>query len=267
MGRAAECNWQSGELQSPAARGSVEGMDTATVCRDVLLVCRNGHVITDHLKTCPEQRLTHCDRCGATTLDRCQTCGQFLPGAAVLPGLLPIGEPPLPQFCATCGAAFPWTRRGPAPSPLSPMGQLTALLRRLPHVARQLRHRQGDRPPFRIEEDRDLEDLLRALLALHWDDVRPETRTPRYAARTQTDFLLPSAALALTAKRATPALPEAELRRQLEEDADYYRGRPNCQRLVVFVYDPEELLPRPEQLEQTCSADRDDFPVCCVIGR
>jgi hypothetical protein len=242
-------------------------MDTATVCRDVLLVCRNGHVITDHLKTCPEQRLTHCDRCGATTLDRCQTCGQLLPGAAVLPGLLPIGEPPLPQFCATCGAAFPWTRRGPAPGQTAPVAELTGLLRRLPAVARQLRHRQADRPPFRIEEDRDLEDLLRALLALLWDDVRPEARTPRYAARTQTDFLLSSGTLALTAKRATPNLREDELRRQLEEDADYYRRRPECRHLVVFVYDPEELLPQPGQLEQTCSASRDDLPVACIIGR
>jgi hypothetical protein len=186
----------------------------------------------------------------------------------VLPGLLPIGGPPLPQFCVTCGAAFPWARRDPAPGQATPLGQLTALLRRLPHVARQLRNRQGDRPPFRIEEDRDLEDLLRALLALLWDDVRPEMRTPRYATRTQTDFLLPAAALALTAKRATPTLREPELRRQLAEDADYYRRRcPECRGLVVFVYDPEDLLAQPERLEQTCSSSEGDLPVCCVLGR
>jgi hypothetical protein len=241
-------------------------MDTATVSRDVLLVCRNGHVITDHLRTCPEQHRTHCDRCGATTLDRCLTCGQLLPGAVLLPGLLPIGEPQLPQFCNNCGAAFPWTRRSPAPTTATPLGQLTELLRRLPHVARQLRNRQGDRPPFRIEENRDLEDLLRALLALHWDDVRVETRTPRYASRTQTDFLLSPGALALTAKRATSTLLEAELRRQLEEDADYYRQRPDCRHLVVFVYDPEELLPQPRQLEQTCSSNRDELHVWCLIA-
>ena len=45
-----------------------------------------------------------------------------------------------------------------------PLALLEELLRRLPRVIRQLRTRQGDRPPLRVEDERDLEDLLRALL-------------------------------------------------------------------------------------------------------
>src|SRR6516164_2076406 len=84
--------------------------------QDVMQVCRNGHVITDRLHADAESGRNRCERCGAATLDRCLTCGQELPGAVALPGLLPIGGRPIPQYCSTCGAAFPWvTRRRPLP--------------------------------------------------------------------------------------------------------------------------------------------------------
>ena len=99
---------------------------------DVMQVCRNGHVITDLLHAFPERGRSHCDRCGADTLERCPTCGQELPGAVYVPGLVPVGSRRPPQFCATCGASFPWTERAPFSSPSGPLRQLETLLRRLP---------------------------------------------------------------------------------------------------------------------------------------
>src|SRR5439155_25452025 len=85
-----------------------------------------------------------------------------------------------------------------------PLAALETLLRRLPRVVHELRSRHGERPPFRAADGYDLADLLRALLPLHFDDVRPPSRTPSYAAATRTDFLLVSPpggrAIALTAK-------------------------------------------------------------------
>src|SRR5260370_35887982 len=90
---------------------------------DVMQVCRNGHVITDLLRSSPERGLTHCDRCGAATIDRCQTCGRELPGAIAVPGLQPVGARRPPLFCPDCGAAFPWTERAGA-SPPRPLAGL-----------------------------------------------------------------------------------------------------------------------------------------------
>jgi hypothetical protein len=50
-------------------------MPANNAVQDVMQVCRNGHVITGLLRTCPERGLSHCDRCGAPTLDRCLTYG------------------------------------------------------------------------------------------------------------------------------------------------------------------------------------------------
>jgi REase_DpnII-MboI/Uncharacterized protein conserved in bacteria (DUF2321) len=240
-------------------------MHAAEGCRqDVMQVCRNGHVITDLLRTYPERGLTHCDRCGAATVECCLTCGRELPGAVYVPGLLPVGGRQPPWYCATCGAPFPWADR---PSPAAPgtLALLEPLLRRLPRVVRQLRVRQGDRPPFRVEDERDLEDLLRALLPLHFDDIRPEGRTPRYAPGTRTDFLLAAEGTAVTAKYARPGVREPQLAEQLREDADYWRQRA-CRTLAGFVYDPEGLLRQPAVLETAWSVREEDFEVRCVIA-
>jgi hypothetical protein len=241
-------------------------MDTTCVLRDVLLVCRNGHVITDRLHSCPEQRLTHCDRCGATTLDRCPTCGRELPGALLGPGPVPVGGRRPPQYCLVCGAAFPWTQRPRSPSPATPAALLESLLRRVPLVARQLRARTGDRPPFPIGDERDLEDLLRALLPVHFDEIVTESRTPHYDPGTRTDFLLQSGAVALTAKLVRPGVDECRLARQLDEDAAHHACRPGCRTLVCFVYDPQGLLAEPRRLEAVWSRPYGDLWGRCVIG-
>jgi hypothetical protein len=231
---------------------------------DVMQVCTSGHVITDLLHGCPERGLAHCDRCGAPTIDHCQTCGQMIPGAVHVPGLVPAGSPSPPNYCATCGAAFPWTKQ-PRGAADDRRAWLERLLRRLPRMIAELRSRHGNRPRFCVEDEHDLEDLLRALLPLHFDDVRQECRTPRYAPSTRTDFLLAREGIALTAKLARQDSRDAPLADQLVEDAAYYRGRENCRAIIGFVYDPEGLLREPHSLERAWSV-YEDLEVQCIIA-
>jgi hypothetical protein len=230
---------------------------------DVMQVCRNGHVITERLRSDPQSGRTHCDRCGASTLDHCLTCGHELPGAGMVVDLVPIGVRPAPRYCPTCGAAFPWVR-WPRPSP-EPLAFLERSLRRLPLVIRQLRWRQGERLPFRVEDERDLEDLLRALLPLYFDEVRLETRTPRYSAGNRIDLLLASGTIAVTVKYARPALRELQLAEQWQEDIAYYRQRAGCRTLVGFIYDPEALLHDQQMLASVESDLRGDLQVRCIV--
>jgi hypothetical protein len=225
--------------------------------QDVMQVCRNGHVVTDLLRSCPERALMHCDRCGAATLERCPTCGREIAGAIAVPGMQPVGARRPPSYCAACGAAFPWTHRPVAVTPEA-LTRLETMLARLPRVARELRVRHGDRPPFRVADERDLEDLLRALLPLHFDDIRPQCRTPRYSAGTRTDFLLPAERIVVAAKLAL----ESQLVEQLREDAEYYRALGGSRTLVAYVHDPEAVLREPPTLPLV----GDDLRLRCVIG-
>src|SRR5260370_9564014 len=99
--------------------------------QDVMQVCRNGHVITDLLHTYPDRGLSHCDRCGAATLDRCATCGLEIPGAVHVPGLIPVGRSHPPEFYSACGAPFPWSPKAGLGMPSNSLATLKRLLRRL----------------------------------------------------------------------------------------------------------------------------------------
>jgi hypothetical protein len=231
-----------------------------------MLICRNGHVISERLHTCPDQRLSHCDRCGAATLDRCLTCGWELPGAPLMPGPVPIGKRRPPQYCLLCGASFPWTQRARPTSGGGPVALLESLLRRLPLVARQLRARTGSGVPFRIEEQRDLEDLVRALLPIHFDEICLEGRTPHYDTGTRTDFLLHAGAVALTAKLVGRDRDERRLAAELEEDAAYYQKRTGCRTLVCLLFDLEGRLADRLRLEAVWSRAHGDLTVRCVLA-
>jgi hypothetical protein len=235
--------------------------------RDVMQVCRNGHVITDLFHSYPDRGLSHCDRCGAETLDRCLTCGAEIPGAHPVPGLVTLsGRVQPPDFCPTCGAGFPWAKKVEPASVKPPLEILENLLRRLPLVVRQLRCRHADRPPFRVEDEHDLEDLVRSLLPLHFGDIRFESRTPAYAPGMRTDFRLGPEAVAITLKRASLNVREKQLAEQWPEDFGYYERDGKVKTLIGFVYDPEGLLIQPRELEVMWSKQQDEFALRCVIS-
>jgi REase_DpnII-MboI/Uncharacterized protein conserved in bacteria (DUF2321) len=234
------------------------------VGQDVMQVCRNGHVVTDRLHCDPDSGRYHCDRCGALTLHECPTCGIPLPGAGNADGLVPIGVRPAPRYCSTCGVAFPWVRN--VKTSQKPLAQLEEMLHRLPLVIRQFRWRQGEKPPYCVEDERDLTDLLRALLHLHFDDVRLESRTPSYSAGTRTDLLLASAQIAVTMKFVRLGTGEQQLANQFQEDGAFYRKRGGCRRVIEFVYDPAGLLRDSQVVEKMVAACGDDLEVRCIVG-
>jgi hypothetical protein len=103
------------------------------------------------------------------------------------------------------------------------------------------------------------------LLPLHFDDVRPESRTPRYAHCTRTDFLIAPERLALTLKRARPGDTEELFLDQLDEDVGYYWRR-GCRMLVAFIHDPEGALRQSGRFEAACARSRDELDVRCVVA-
>jgi hypothetical protein len=234
--------------------------DTISAPRDAMLVCANGHVITDRLRARPDLRRARCDRCGAATVDCCRTCGHELPGAITVAGYETVGSYPAPLTCLACGSAFPWvqTKR---PVGEDAIDRLDPLLRRLPRVARELARQ---RTPLAVRDDRDLDDLVRALLPVAFDDVRPEARTPRYSRTTRTALYLADEGVAVVTHLVRPGVTEPELAARWEEDVAEYTARGRA--LVVFVYDPERRLPDPERLEATWSREGEGPEVYCVIA-
>lgn len=76
-----------------------------------MMVCENGHVITDELEN-SSRGSAFCDECGAPTITACQKCGTPIRGDLIDSGVVVIGfTSSAPKYCHNCGQPYPWTSR------------------------------------------------------------------------------------------------------------------------------------------------------------
>jgi REase_DpnII-MboI len=147
--------------------------------------------------------------------------------------------------------------------------QVERLGRRLSVFLRQLKTRQRGRVSrFAIEDEYDLQDVLHAMLRLHFDDVRPEEYTPSYAGgSSRIDFVLKAERVVVEAKMMRQSLSVRELGEQLIIDIDKYRVHPDCGALVAIVYDPEFEIGNPKELESDLSRVSDGLRVVVIVSQ
>lgn len=135
--------------------------------------------------------------------------------------------------------------------PSDPGLTIRALIDKFQSVTRQLRHRHEKRPTLDVKDEYDVQDLLHALLRIHFEDIRAEEWTPSYAGgSSRMDFLLKPEKVVIEVKKTGPRLSTKEVRDQLAIDILRYRAHQDCKTLICFVYDPDELITNPTGLEQ-----------------
>jgi hypothetical protein len=117
-------------------------------------------------------------------------------------------------------------------------------------IARQLTRRHDNRETLEIRDEYDVQDLLHALLRLHFDDVRPEEWTPSYAGgASRMDFLLKNEKLVVETKMTRSGLGDKQVGEQLIVDVVRYKEHPDCNTLICFIYDPDAHIRNPRGLE------------------
>lgn len=133
-------------------------------------------------------------------------------------------------------------------------------------VVRQLRNRYDDRSALEIKDEYDVQDLLHALLLIHFDDIRPEEYTPSCAGATsRMDFLIKDINTVIETKMTRETLKDKQLGEELIIDIEKYAKHPDCERLYCFVYDPKEFIKNPKGLERDLSNNSDEIEVKTII--
>src|SRR5208283_3123274 len=144
---------------------------------------------------------------------------------------------------------------------------LEGICERFHLVARQLRDRHDSRVTLDIEDEYDTQDLIHALLHLHFDDIRPEEWTPSYAGgSSRMDFLLKQEKIVIEVKKTRKGLGAKEVGEQLIVDIQKYQKHPDCKALICFVYDPEGWITNPRGLENDLNRDSDGFKMHVLIA-
>ena len=129
-------------------------------------------------------------------------------------------------------------------------------------VAQQIKSRHEKRPTLEISDEYDVQDLLHALLLIHFEDVRTEEWTPSYAGgSSRMDFLLKNESIVIEVKKSRNGLGPKELGDQLIIDIDRYRKHPSCKVLFCFIYDPEHRIMNPQGIESDLTRKDSDIAV------
>jgi hypothetical protein len=144
--------------------------------------------------------------------------------------------------------------------------QVENILLRFHLVAKEIEDRYNSRTPLKMNDEYDVQDLLEGLLRLHFDDVRREEPTPSFAGSSnKIDFLIAQEQIGIEAKRSRKRLDAKELGKQLINDIEHYKEHQKCKLLYFFVYDPEEYIKNPSQIENDLSKRRGNMDVKVLI--
>ena len=222
--------------------------------QDSMQVCLNGHVISDRIKKNPEDTKPFCDECGEKTIAACPKCNEPIPGVKHQSRVTIAYQLQAPNNCHNCGAAFPWNEnekeQRSAVEEEKPIQKLQQVFSNFHSIARRLRNRYDNRDTLDVSDEYDVQDLLSALLILHFHDIRPEEWTPSYAGKSgRMDFLLKDVKIVVETKMTRQTLSEKKIGDELTLDIAQYKQHPDCDTLVCFIYDPEGHIVNPQGLK------------------
>jgi len=137
---------------------------------------------------------------------------------------------------------------------------------RFPIVVSSLQRRHDSRPTVTMRDEYDVQDLLGALLKLHFEDVRPEEWTPSYAgSSSRIDFLLKSFGFVVEVKMTRKNLDQKEVVNQLATDILRYQAHPDCKTLLCFVYDPDGRCGNPTALQNDLTKKHGSLDVFVIV--
>jgi hypothetical protein len=148
----------------------------------------------------------------------------------------------------------------------TPEDRIIALCRRFPLFVDRFQVRQRGRAPLAVNDEYDVQDLLHAILTLHFDDVRPEEFTPSYAGNaSRVDFYLPRERIIVEAKMTRNNLGQKEVANELAIDAARYAQMSTVDTLICVVYDPGRKCGNPKTLENDVEASAGRLKLRAVV--
>jgi hypothetical protein len=120
---------------------------------------------------------------------------------------------------------------------------LILLLNRFHKVAQAIRERHNNKETLIIQNEYDVQDLLNGLLQLHFDDIRKEDFSPSHAgANSRLDFVLKKEKIIIEVKMTNEQLTINKLGQDLLVDIGRYKEYPDCNDLVIFIYDKGDYI-------------------------
>ena len=141
------------------------------------------------------------------------------------------------------------------------------MLDRFPDVVASINRRHAGRESFAINDEYDVQDLLRSICLAYFDDVRVEEAVPGFAGKnSRVDIFLKDEARFIEVKMTRDGLRDKKLGEELSIDIPQYREHQGCKRLFCFIYGPGRLVRNPIGLKRGLERIIPEF-VTVIIAR
>lgn len=142
------------------------------------------------------------------------------------------------------------------------------ILNRFPAFVRQLKRRYNGRAPLEVNDEYDVQDMVYALLTLHFNDIRAEEYTPSFAgAASRQDFLLKKEKIVIEVKKTRESLGAGKVGGELLIDMARYRAHQDCDTLILFVYDPDGYINNPSGVKADLESGDAEGKVKVIIAQ
>lgn len=126
---------------------------------------------------------------------------------------------------------------------------LDQILYRFGNYVRQLNKRHNNRQGISVTDEYDVQDLLHAQLVVFFEDVRAEDPVPISAGgSSRVDFLIEDISTAIEVKMTRKGLGDKSIGDQLLIDIGRYSKRNDIEKIVFFIYDPENRIRNSKEL-------------------
>lgn len=143
-----------------------------------------------------------------------------------------------------------------------PLETLEFLFERFHTVAKNLTRRHLHRPTLEITDEYDVQDLLKSLMSLFFDDIRREEWTPGYASKSvRMDFLLNKENIVVECKMTRINHIDKQISDELIIDIGRYSKDSRCKKFVCLIYDPKELIQNKSLLYDLQDKSTSEFSV------
>jgi len=120
---------------------------------------------------------------------------------------------------------------------------LLLVFKRFHKVAQAIRERHNNQETIIIKNEYDVQDLLHGLLQIYFDDIRKEDSSPSHAgANSRLDFVLKNEKVIVEVKMTNENLTTNKLGQELLIDIGRYKEYPDCNDLVIFIYDRGDFV-------------------------
>lgn len=103
---------------------------------------------------------------------------------------------------------------------------------------------------FKIQTENDVKKLLKALLGIHYNNIKSEEHVKSYAGvSSRIDLYIKDINYGIEIKLAKNSINHEKIVEQINDDIKKYQKLSNCEKIYFFIYNPESLITNHVSLE------------------